>query len=55
MTHEMRAKDFATWIIIHTKPVETIGVCRSYKNRVLTVDELYDAWVEFKNEHLKKF
>ena len=55
MTPESRAKDFATWLIIHTKDVSTMGPCRIYKNRTLNVDELYDAWYEYKNETNCKF
>ena len=55
MGPELRAKDFATWLIIHTKDVYTMGPCRIYKNKTLNVDELYDAWEEFKRETLNKY
>jgi len=55
MSPELRAKDFATWLIIHTREVNTMGACRIYKNRTLNVDELYDAWYEYKNETNNKF
>lgn len=55
MTPENRAKDFATWLIKHTREVSTMGACRIYKNRTLNVDELYDAWYEFKKETNCKF
>lgn len=49
------AKDFATWLIIHTKDVNTLGPCRIYKNKVLNVDELYYAWIEYKLATLTKY
>ena len=55
MSPEQRAKDFATWLIIHTREVNTMGACRIYKNKTLNVDELYDAWYEFKQETKNKF
>lgn len=55
MSEEDRAKDFAHWIIKHTREVNTMGPCRIYKNKTLNVNELYDAWVEFKKETLTKF
>ncbi len=55
MTPENRAKDFATWLILHTKETSTLGAYRIYKNNLLKVDELYDAWVEFKQETKTKF
>ena len=55
MTPESRAKDFATWLIKNTREVSTMGACRIYKNRTLNVDELYDAWEQFKQERLQKF
>ena len=48
-------KDFARWLIIHTREVNTIGVCRIYKNKTLNIDELYQAWQEFKQETKNKF
>jgi hypothetical protein len=55
MSAELRAKDFATWLIIHTKDVSTMGPCRIYKNKTLNVDELYDAWQELKQETKTKY
>lgn len=55
MTPKNTAKDFATWLIKHTREVSTMGACRIYKNKTLNVDELYDAWYEFKNETNYKF
>ena len=55
MSHEETAKDFARWVIWHTEDVATMGPCRRYKNRILNVDELYEAWIEFKKEKQKKF
>lgn len=55
MSPEQRAKDFAHWLIIHTKDVNTLGVCRMYKNKVYNVDELYDIWIEIKNKEKSKF
>jgi hypothetical protein len=55
MTSENRAKDFATWLIKNTRETSTMGACRIYKNRTLNVDELYDAWEEFKKETKTKF
>ena len=55
MSPENRAKDFAKWLIIHTKEVNTMGPCRIYKNKTLNVDELYDAWYEYKNGTNSKF
>jgi hypothetical protein len=49
------AKDFAKWLIIHTKDVATLGPCRIYKNKVLNVDELYVVWQNFKQETLTKY
>lgn len=49
------AKDFGTWLIIHTKDVSTLGPCRIYKNQTLNVDELYLAWQKFKQETLTKY
>ena len=49
------SKDFARWLIIHTREVNTIGTCRIYKNKTLNVDELYQAWQEFKQETKNKF
>lgn len=55
MTPELRAKDFATWLILHTQKGDAMGASRIYKNRTLNVDELYDAWYEFKNETNTKY
>ncbi len=55
MAPEQRAKDFASWLIIHTEDVFTVGPCRRYKGRIYNVDELYDKWEEFKNERKQKF
>ena len=55
MTPEQRAKDFARWLIIHTKDVNTMGACRIYKNKTLNVEELYTAWEEWKLANLQKF
>jgi hypothetical protein len=55
MTAEQRAKDFASWLIIHTEDVNTIGACRRYKGITYNVDELYDKWVEYKNKTKQKF
>jgi hypothetical protein len=49
------AKDFGTWLIIHTKDVATLGPCRIYNNQILNVDELYIAWQKFKQETLTKY
>ena len=55
MSPEQRAKDFATWLIIHTKDVYTMGACRIYKNKTLNVEELYQAWEEYKQGTKNKF
>jgi hypothetical protein len=55
MSPELRAKDFATWLIKNTRETSTMGACRIYKNRTLNVDELYDAWYEFKKETNTKY
>lgn len=38
-------KQFATWLILYTQEVNTIGACRRYKNKVYNVDELYDIYI----------
>jgi hypothetical protein len=55
MSPELRAKDFATWLIIHTQKGDAMGASRIYKGTTLNVDELYDAWEEFKKETNCKF
>jgi hypothetical protein len=55
MSPEQIAKDFAHWLIIHTEQVQTIGACRRYKGIIYNVAELYDKWVEFKNEKKQKY
>lgn len=55
MSPEQRAKDFATWLIIYTREVNTMGACRIYKNKTLNVEELYQAWEEFKQRTNNKF
>ncbi len=55
MSPEQRAKDFAHWLIIHTEDVNTMGACRRYKGRTLNVEELYQAWGEFKQKTKNKF
>ena len=49
------AKEFGHWLIIHTKDVNTMGACRIYKNMTLNLDELYDAWQDFKTETKNKY
>jgi hypothetical protein len=55
MSPESRAKDFATWLILHTQKGDAMGPSRIYKGRTLNVDELYDAWYEFKKETNTKY
>ena len=55
MSPELRAKDFASWLIKNTRETSTMGPCRIYKNRTLNVDELYDAWQELKQETKTKY
>lgn len=42
---EKEIKDFARWIIIHTKDVNTMGACRLYENKVYNLDELYNIYI----------
>lgn len=40
------SKSFAKWMVIHTQEVlHTQAPCRRYKNKVYTVDELYDIFL----------
>jgi hypothetical protein len=38
-------KEFATWLILNTTDVNTVGACRRYKNKIYNVAELLDIYL----------
>jgi len=48
-------KKFITWMIRNTTDIDTLGACRIYKNKTVTVDELMKIYKDLEIKEMFKF